>query len=204
MMDKKESVTVRMASESAEKLRRYSRVENISQGKFIENLIENYNNQGNNKALENSEKDKVYYLLRYENYFLEDIDKQTREPIKYTMNGKVVYSLHSWIQIPIEDVKKILENEFGIKQDLEKYIFTYTFSIAYDVKKERYVINEMFDIRIQQSIKATLNVSRCKSVLNLYEIKKHIGVYAPTHILFEVEKFLVEETDDDGIFEKFF
>lgn len=200
-MNKKESVTIRMSNKNVEKLRTFSRLNNISQGQFIENLIEQCDDSGNRK-LNNM---RLEYLLRYENYFLKDKEKQVREPVKYYIEeGERKYALPQWIVIPIKKVQNELTNEFKIEDSLENYIMQYWLAIDYDMKKNRYIIEEIIDIRQQDDIKAKLNISRCKIASNLYDIKKHIEKYAPTTIVAQVENNIVTETNDDTILDKFF
>ena len=204
-MKKKESVTIRMNEDNVEKLRRYSRVENVSQGKFIEDLIEMYDNKKIGKHSRDINEDtKIEYLLRYENYFLKDKDKQVRESIKYTMNGTNIYALRNYFQIPIKQVINLLKEDFKIDEDLEKYIFGYWFSVAFNKAKERFIINEKFDIRMPNSTKAMLNISRCKVASDLQDIKNKIERYSSTDILAEVENYLVKDTEDESIFKEFF
>lgn len=205
-MTELKSVTVRMRNDVYEKLKKIAHDKGISQGRTIEDLINDYreNGEGASNLKDSSGYIQQRLLLRYENYFLKK-EEQVREPKNYTFKGKCIWPWNAMQHhfVDIKHAEEKLKEEFKIEESLKEYTASYWFGVLYNVDSEKYVVTEAFNINEPGVTRFKLHVARCKFAKNLKEIKQHIEPYAVKEDILEIERILAEEIVDDADVELF-
>ncbi|WP_303864254.1 ribbon-helix-helix protein, CopG family [Alkalibaculum bacchi] len=211
MTKKDKGITVRLTPEVAEKFKAHAQKNDMSQGEFLEELLNKYGkNQGPNSEVSNKIVEHSI-LLSYENLFLEDESKQIKEPKRYIVKGRYIYT--SQQQNPylaqlygsdkLYESAKLYEDEikknFNIDVSLNEYRFFYWFGIidTEDTKKHRYVIVETISLQKENDIKYMLSTTRCQFANGLSDITEHIRPYARLHDIKSIQSILAKEITSD-------
>ncbi|WP_102399624.1 hypothetical protein [Haloimpatiens massiliensis] len=199
------AITIRLAKETCENFKELAKSKDISQGKFLGDLVDMYNKSQSkeNPLIEQSSNNKIRLLLRYQNEFTEDENRRMLEPKVYEFKGEDIFTLQQGRNIEVIDSIQSLKEEFNINNSLEDYYCGYWFGIFNDLEKTRYVVNEWIWITDKYSKKTKLSVRRCKFANNLMDIVNCIEKYAFIGDVENVEYLLAKKIDDDQEIEMF-
>lgn len=188
------SMTVRLNSDISDKFKTSAKEKKISQGEFIEELMECYEkeiNVGDLQVLEPQGNELITLLLKYKNVF----ENKTIETKKITFKGEIIYRVANpkWITI---SGKERLMDEFKITKKLENINCSYWWGITKELDKERYIIYENFHMEGEKQ-EILLNIKRCKVAKKLNEIIVAIENYALEMDIEQLEYILAKTISDE-------
>ena len=208
-------VTMRLKQDVARRFKEYAQKDNLSQGDFLEKLLQSY---GQPQPERPAEKPPISIFL-CKKIFSPIKTEMLSEPSRtYSVEGKAEYWPPSMFGCPATDFSNQLRKEFGINNItiLEKYNMQHVLNLLYDEKLKKYLVYEILmlvaidpqdsDIKGDPYKIIPLTVQRCKHVSSFSEVRERFSTYANRSNLDAIEIAMSEQISPDEIdlFEQYF
>lgn len=209
------SVTIRLKEDVARRFKEYAQKDNLSQGDFLETLLQSY---GQPQPERPAEKTPVPLILCKKNYLTATPDMSNEPTRTYCFVGEVKYWPQSMFGCPAIHFQTQLSKEFAIKDpsSLKQYHLQHVLNLLYDEKVQKYLVYEVLmliptnlympSIAYDPHKANPLTVRRCKHVTSFSEVCERFGTYASPYNLDNIEIAMSEQISPDEIdlFEQYF
>jgi|GEM_PF-7112397 len=208
-------VTMRLKEDVAKRFKEYAQKDNMSQGDFLEKLLQSYGQPQQEKP---AEKTPVPLILCKKNFLTANPNMPSEPTRTYCFVGEVKYWPQSMFGCPATYFQNQLSKEFAIEDpnSLKQYNMQHVLNLLYDEKVKKYLVYEILmliptnlympSIAYNPHKANPLTVRRCKHVTSFSEVCERFGTYASQYNLDGIEIAMSEQISPDKIdlFEQYF
>lgn len=201
-MNEKNPISIRLKPETAEKFRTLAQINNMTQSKFIEMLIDNFSDGNYNKN------QKIGLLLCKYNNFSKDEKKKRIGPRKYEFNGFLVYqpNFNGRPLYSASEYEEELRNEFEISKEinLDEYELQSSLYAYWNTDINKHIIFETLIIKKRFMQTYDICVNRCYEAEQCSDLEKRLHRYSNQDDRGRIEFILADPIKDTKEFELFY